>query len=111
MSYCTDKGIPHSVFLARWTPEDRAKVIAYVAEHAEACQMCGTSPWQWEEDRFAFEPVVEVCKGCQQKDIKRDDDEKLPAGASIVLIPKAEAKRRREAEAERERRRKERAYG
>ena len=35
MSYCTEKGIPHSVFLD-WEPEDRAKTIAYVMETAAA---------------------------------------------------------------------------
>lgn len=76
-------------------------------EKAEFCQMCGTAPWQWEEDRFSFEPVLEVCHGCEKKDILRDDDAKLPPGASIVLIPKDEAKRRRDQQVEAERRRKE----
>lgn len=110
MAYCYDRGIPHSEFLRRWSPEDRAKVAAYMTEHASVCQMCGTSPYQWEEDRYAFEPVVEVCHGCEKKDILRDDDAKLPPGASIVLIPKDEAKLRRDAEAERKARQKEAAH-
>lgn len=109
MSYCHDKAIPHSEFLERWSEDDRAKVFAYIAEHAAICQMCGTAPWQWAEDKYAFEPVVEVCHGCQKKDILRDDDQKLPAGASIVLIDKDEAKRRRQAEEDRKARQKEKA--
>ncbi len=109
MAYCHDQGIPHSEFLEHWNTEDRAKLFAYVAHKAETCQMCGTSPWMWEADRYAFEPVIEICHGCERKDILRDDDQKLPAGASIVLIPKEEAKRRREEQAEREARRKEAA--
>lgn len=110
MSYCHDKAIPHSEFLRRWSPEDRAKVFAYTAEHAEVCQLCGTAPWQWVDSRFAFDPVVEVCHGCERKDVSRDDTSQLPPGASIVLIPAAEAKRRRYLEAEREARRKEVAH-
>lgn len=109
MAYCHDKAVPHSEFLSRWSPEDRAKVFAYSAERSCFCQMCGTAPWQWAENRFAFEATREVCYGCQQKDVLRDDDAKMPPGASVVLISQAEGQRRRYAELERIRLREERS--
>lgn len=99
MGYCVDHGVPHSEYLDRWTLEDRAKVVAVLMERAERCQMCGTAPWEWDEDKYAYEPAREVCFGCQKKDLLRDDQEKSPAGSSVVLIPKAVAKARREQEA------------
>lgn len=71
-------------------------------EKAERCQMCGTAAWEWEEDRYAYEPAREVCIGCQKKDLLRDDHEKPPPGSSVVLIPKKVAAARRRAEREKE---------
>ena len=31
--------------------------------------MCGTAPWEWEENKFAFTAVDEFCQGCYQKSI------------------------------------------
>ena len=68
-------------------------------ERSERCSMCGTAPWEWEEDRYAFEAARETCVGCQQKDLLRDDTEKAPAGSSVVLIPKKVARENRRREA------------
>ncbi len=86
------------MYLETWSAEDRAKVLAYQMEKAERCGMCGTAPWEWEHDPYAYEPAREVCFGCQKKDLMRDDSEKPPAGSSVVLIPKAVARARRAAE-------------
>lgn len=104
MAYCHDQAIPHSRFLEEWSEEDRSKLFAYIMEKAERCQMCGTAPWEWEENKFAYVPVHQVCLGCQKKDVLRDDDEKPPAGSSIVLIPGSEAERLEREKAQRRKR-------
>lgn len=97
LAFCVERGIPHSVYLATWSHEDRAKVVAFLMEKSERCQLCGTAPWEWEHDPHAYEPAREVCLGCQKKDLLRDDGEKVPAGSSVVLIPKRVARMRRAA--------------
>lgn len=98
VAYCYERGIPHSRFLAKWSPEDRAKVIAYGLEKSAVCPGCGSAEWQWDPEQGgstnAFDAVVETCPGCQRKDWLRDDHEKLPSGSSVVLVPRAVADQR-----------------
>lgn len=97
MEYCEEKAIPHSEFLARWDPTDRAKVLAVRLERAGRCQKCGTSEWQWEADPFAFEPIAKRCKGCHLVSVVRDD---LPTGdmvTEVLLVPPNTAQTMREA--------------
>jgi hypothetical protein len=94
VSWCADHGLPHSALLG-WEPEDRAKLIAYLLESSSKCQQCGTSDWEWEEDRYAYEPITVQCHGCYLKEIARDDKSELP-GARISLVPKDVAMRLRE---------------
>lgn len=86
MAYCVDKGIPHSVFL-EWDPEDRAKTLAQLMEHNERCAMCGTAPWEWEENRFAYTAVDEFCQGCYQKAMFSDTESRSLPGTNVKLIP------------------------
>ena len=85
MSLCADFGIPHSQLLS-WEPEDRAKAVAFAVEKNQRCQMCGTAPWEWEANRFAYEPVVTVCRGCQIKDGVSSSMERAD-GATVELLP------------------------
>jgi len=88
MSYCHEKAIPHSVFL-EWDPEDRSKVLAYIMEQSLRCTMCGTAEWEWEENKFAYTPLEEFCRGCYQKSIYskvEQGNEPLP-GTSVKLVP------------------------
>lgn len=97
MAYCYEKAIPHSFFLGGehvWTQDDREKAMAFAIERSERCTMCGTASWEWEADRYAFEPMVEICIGCRMKDLMRDDAK--DPGASIVLVPKDQAAKMRE---------------
>lgn len=94
MTYCAEHGIAHSRFLEEWTDQDRAKLMAYLIDKSQRCGMCGTAEREWREDRFAYTPVVETCLGCQQKDLMRE--EANTPGATIVLVPKAQAARLRE---------------
>jgi hypothetical protein len=86
MSYCHDRGIPHSKFL-EWEPEDRAKVLAYTLEYAGRCQLCGTAGWEWEENKFAFTAVEEFCQGCYQKQVFSDQQGSSLPGTNVKLIP------------------------
>ena len=85
MSYCYEKGIPHSVFLS-WSPEDRAKTRAYLLEQSSKCGMCGTAEWEWEKDRRAYEPVEKFCMGCYLKQLAGEESGQMP-GTTISLEP------------------------
>lgn len=86
MSYCYEKGIPHSTFL-KWEPEDRAKTLAYAMETSLRCSMCGTAPWEWEENKYAYTPVDEFCSGCYQKSVYSDTMSKSLPGTNVKLVP------------------------
>lgn len=81
--------MPHSELLA-WSEEDRSKLMAFLVEDAAKCQTCGTSPWEWEEDPFAYEAVTMRCEGCARKEFAREDSNEQ-AGTRIALVPKATA--------------------
>lgn len=87
MSFCNEKGIPHSEFL-QWEPEDRAKALAFITESGLRCSMCGTAGWEWEENRFAYTPTDEFCQGCYSKSRYGDTegDKSLP-GTNVKLVP------------------------
>ena len=84
LAFCNEQGIPHSKFLA-WDPDDRAKVLGYMAFLGEKCALCGTADWEWEEDRFAYEPVLHQCMGCYMKSVYHDSLGKPPPGATVEL--------------------------
>jgi hypothetical protein len=86
MSFCSEHGIPHSQFLD-WDPEDRSKQLAFMAESASRCQLCGTAPWEWEENKFAFTAVEEFCQGCYQKQVYQDQQGSSLPGTNVKLIP------------------------
>jgi hypothetical protein len=81
-----DKGIPHSKFL-EWDSDDRSKLVAYLLEQGERCDMCGTASWEWEENRFAYEPISSFCQGCYQKQVFSDTEHDSLAGTTVTLIP------------------------
>lgn len=85
MAFCYENGIPHSEFLG-WSPEDRAKTLAFMLEKSARCEMCGTAEWEWDKDRRAYEPVEKFCMGCYLKHMANEDSGKMP-GTSIVMEP------------------------
>lgn len=93
MRWCSEHGLPHSHLLG-WDPVDRAKLVADLLEASSRCQLCGTSPWEWEADQFAYEPAQETCRGCYLKE-SAEDDVSSTRGTRIVLIPKRVAEARR----------------
>ena len=86
MAFCNDKGIPHSEFLL-WRQEDRAKALAFIMESSLRCSMCGTAPWEWEDNPYAYAAVEEFCKGCYQKSIFSDTETKSLPGTNVRLAP------------------------
>jgi hypothetical protein len=98
--WCSEHGLPHSALLA-WSEQDRAKLIAHLLEESARCQMCGTSPWEWEDDPFAYEPAQEMCRGCYLRETAADDAGSANRGVRVVLVPKRVAERRREQPAKR----------
>lgn len=86
MSFCFEKGIPHSKFL-EWHPEDRAKVLAYAMEQSSRCVSCGTAAWEWEENRFAYTAVDEHCPGCYKKAVFSESQGKSLPGTNVKLVP------------------------
>jgi len=86
MSYCFERGIPHSEFLD-WDAEDRSKVLAFALEQSERCDQCGTAPWEWEQDKFAYTAVEVLCKGCYQKSVFSDTESKSLPGTNVRLVP------------------------
>ena len=76
--------MPHSEFLA-WDVDDRAKAIAFMLNEQEKCALCGTADWEWEEDRFAYEPVLHQCWGCYYKSVYYDSLGKPAPGTTVEL--------------------------
>lgn len=86
MGYCGPRGIPHSHFLGgpnEWTPDDRAKALAWHLYELERCPSCGTHPHQWDPeqggDLNAYEPGLKHCRGCEvsaQADDKHEEHRK-----------------------------------
>ena len=69
-----------------WDPVDKAKAIAFVLEKALRCVMCGSAQWEWDEDRFAYEPVEHRCPGCYAKEMIAEGSGRNP-GVTIELLP------------------------
>jgi hypothetical protein len=84
-----------------WDAEDRAKALAFIFEKADRCQMCGTSPWEWEENKYAYEPVLRTCMGCYYKEISREDQDIGPGVRVMLEKPGTMASAQRQVAAQR----------
>jgi hypothetical protein len=93
LQWCSDHGLPHSALL-EWSPEDRAKLAAFLLESNSKCQLCGTADWEWEEDRHAYEPIARQCWGCYYKDRASESEDKMP-GMTVTLVPSSIAEKQR----------------
>lgn len=91
VAFCNEHGIPHSVWLEEWSPEDRAKALAYEAEKSLVCSMCGTAHWEWEDDKHAYTVVENICLGCEKKEFIEQGQEKHP-GKYVTLTRKESAR-------------------
>lgn len=85
MSYCHEKGIPHSAFLS-WDPEDRAKTLAFSLESSERCSLCGTAEWEWQENKFAYEAQERFCRGCYIRNTGSETVKTALPGTTVELV-------------------------
>lgn len=102
LSLCAEFHIPHSTFLS-WSAEDRAKALAFQIEKGERCTLCGTAPWEWEDNKFAYEAGEHFCRGCYIKNVASEGQGRLP-GTTVELVrstpqQKAKAQLREQARA------------
>lgn len=84
LQWCAERGIPHSQLLS-WSPDDRVKLMAWLAEDAERCSSCGTASWEWAADRQAYIPHVHVCRGCALREQSADMGRDVPGGTVVLL--------------------------
>lgn len=67
--------IRHSEFLT-WDTDDRDKALWHHIREQQTCRSCGTRPDEWDPeqggDRHAYVANVDVCRGCQQLEGRRD---------------------------------------
>lgn len=89
MKYCVEKGMPHDEWLS-WSPESRAKHIAMMLYDAEACQLCGTAQWEWDENPYAYEPEEVFCKGCYIKAVMSEENKNSLPGTTVNLVASTE---------------------
>lgn len=68
-------------------------MAAVALERADTCPSCGTQARTWQEDPYAYTPVIHTCVGCQKRELLQDDDTPKPKGSSVRLISKAAAER------------------
>jgi len=95
MSYCYEKGIPHSEFL-KWDPEDRAKSLAWQLEAGERCSLCGTAQWEWDENPNAYDAEEHLCIGCYRKQVHTESLGTTHPGVKVELrrsTPQAQAEK------------------
>lgn len=95
MTLCAEYKIPHSVFLS-WDAEDRAKAIAFMYAKSEECVMCGTSSYEWNEDRFAYVAEIHHCRGCEIK--KALQENATGDGMTVELVKNTEERKWKEQE-------------
>lgn len=62
-------------------------MLAFSMEQSLRCTMCGTAPWEWEENRYAYTAVDELCHGCYQKSVFQDTQSKSLPGTNVKLVP------------------------
>lgn len=96
LELCDRWGIPHSQWLGgtgAWTPQDRAKALAWHEWQRTVCQSCGTRADEWDEkaggDRDAYIPTSLRCHGCESIEQAREHIPEGPDGygVKLALIP------------------------
>ena len=69
MAYCGPRGLPLSVFLTTWSPEDQEAALEWSAYEARRHPVCGTHPEDFADPMnpdVHFHPAV--CVGCQRRE-------------------------------------------
>lgn len=103
MTYCAERGIPHSIFLGRpwprpgepmWLDEDQDKIVAWLRARHEVCQQCGTIESDWIDpvtgryfDQPKWEAVTYRCPGCAEVQRAARDVPEGEPGVRVLLVP------------------------
>lgn len=64
--------------------------------------MCGTAPWEWEDDKYAYETEDRFCMGCYLKEVASGDRKRLP-GTTVELVKLTKTQKAKRLIAERHR--------
>jgi hypothetical protein len=94
LAICEEYRISHSHYLggpSTWTPEDRAKVVAYRAWQAGLCGSCRTRE-EWFDPkrgghRAAMIAETHRCPGCQLEAEERKNIPSEALGVHVRLVP------------------------
>jgi hypothetical protein len=82
---------------------DRAKLLAFLVEDAQRCQMCGTAEWEWDPKQggsiYAYEAMPIVCQGCLRREALQGEEEASGDGVTVRLVPARKANEMRNAPA------------
>ena len=65
-------------------------MLAFAAEKALRCSMCGTADWEWEEDFRRYEPVTVRCYGCYLKEVAGAEADKQPGVRVELMLAKGD---------------------
>lgn len=87
MALCEKYQVPHSEFLS-WEEEDQDLAIAYHLYQARFCPQCGTDHTEWEKDRFAYEPELYRCRGCELQELKSEEVQEQGGARGMKIILK-----------------------
>ncbi|MGI5232858.1 hypothetical protein [Actinoallomurus sp. CA-142502] len=76
-----------------WSQDDRDKAIWMLVRERQTCPSCGTRAEEWDPeqggDRAAYRAVVDVCRGCQERESREDTltDDQRGRGVFVRLEP------------------------
>ncbi len=106
LTYCAQRGIPHSVFLS-WDPADQEKALVWLYEEGQRCGRCNTYTWEWQyqdndgnwrmRDDVHREADLWTCVGCHEMDTLHDHAtgggrQPLGHGSQVRWFPKTTTK-------------------
>ena len=72
IDYTAERGIPYTAFLT-WTPDDRARALAWVRAESARCPGCGVHRWAREDFVDHYEFDFDRCPVCEKRDAKKHD--------------------------------------
>lgn len=67
--------------------------------------MCGTAPWEWEENPHAYEVQEKFCKGCYNRNTYSESLKNALPGTTVELVKVTPEMRAKQIIQERKRRR------
>lgn len=111
ISFCNERGIPHSIFLGRlwpnpddptepqWLDVDQDVAMAHHTWAGQVCPHCGLHPLDWPTERSeTWKGVLSTCWGCVEvadtmSTIPKDVSEERRRHIRAHLVPRTESER------------------